>query len=251
PRLPATRGRAPAPAPRPRRLPSSSSSCPPPSTLLGVELDYELVELAHVARRRRRQLAHVLDGAHGRAIVGRVAGALRQPDVAHLAVGRDLEAHRRDQARARDDVRPLRLDRVDDLLAIGDELEPHELAAPALSLAAAADRARAAVVAADAAPDALAPALRGRAVRVVRCRLLVAARAAGPGRGRLRRFGRLRRRPGWFRLRRGRLRGLGLLRLRLRRLRLLHLRLRRLGRLRFGLRLGPLPGPGTGARWTT
>src|SRR5439155_8514426 len=209
-----------------------------PSTLLGVELDYELAELAHVPRRRRRQLADVLDGTHGRGVVGRVAGALRQPDVAHLAVGRDLEAHRGDQARAPDDVRPLRLDRVDDLLAVGDELEAHELTTSALSLAAAADRARAALVAADAAPGALAPALRRRAVRVVRRRLLLAARAAGPGRGRLRRFGRLRRRPGWFRLRRCHLRGLGLLRLRLRRLRLLHLRLRRLGRLHFGLRLG-------------
>src|SRR5207249_1628367 len=83
---------------------------------------------------------------------------------------------------AREDVRPLRLDRVDDLLAVGDELEAHELAAAALSLAAAPDRARAAIVPADGAPGALAPALRGGAVRAVRRRLLVAGRATGPAR---------------------------------------------------------------------
>src|SRR2546430_2741804 len=112
----------------------------------------------------RRKEPQVLAGGDGGAVVGRVAGALREPDVAHLAVGRDLETHRRDQARACDDVRPLRLDRVGDLLAVGDELEADELAAAALPLAAAADRAPAAVLAAEAAPDALAPALRGGAV---------------------------------------------------------------------------------------
>src|SRR5207247_2242594 len=75
------------------------------------------------------------------------------------------------------------------LLAVGDELEADELAAAALPLAAAADRARAAVVAAEAAPDALAPALGGGAVGIVRRGLFPARGSAGAGRRRLRSLG--------------------------------------------------------------
>src|SRR5262249_1108759 len=124
----------------PSRASPTSSSRPLSPLLFGVELDLELAELLHVARRRRRQRRRPLDRSYRRGVIGGIARAPLDLDAAHVALGSDLEGNRHHETGPRDHVRPARLHRVDDLLAVRHELEADELATTARTLPSRSDR---------------------------------------------------------------------------------------------------------------
>src|SRR5262245_57500084 len=91
-----------------------------------MELDLHLVEVVAMPLGRWRQRARALHRAHDREIVGLVARAALEADVAHLAVGRDLEAHPRHDAGPVIRLDPVPLDDAGDALAVDQELGAHD-----------------------------------------------------------------------------------------------------------------------------
>src|SRR5262249_27718599 len=87
-----------------------------------MEVDLHLVEIVAMPLGRRRQRAGALHRADDREIVSLVARAALAADVARLAIGRDLEAHPRHDARPVIGLDPVLLDDAGDTLAVDQEL---------------------------------------------------------------------------------------------------------------------------------
>src|SRR6516162_4877861 len=87
-----------------------------------MKVDLHLVEVVTMPLGRGRQRARALHRANDREIVGLVARAALETDVAHLTVGRDLEAHPRHDARPVVRLDPVLLDDAGDTLAVDQEL---------------------------------------------------------------------------------------------------------------------------------
>src|SRR5262249_23183098 len=87
-----------------------------------MEVDLHLVAIVAMPVGRRRQRAGALHRADDREIVSLVARAALEADVAHLAIGRDLEAHPRHDARPVIGLDPVLLDDAGDTLAVDQEL---------------------------------------------------------------------------------------------------------------------------------